>query len=160
MPMIGADLAAMDALARRFDLAGTAFRAESQALVDRATDALDAFTAELARFGGEARALDAEIGTAVGRLRSQADATEWTGIHRQGQEHALVALEHDVLGVRGAIEGLVEESRHVVNGTLAARLGDTQRQVAAAGDRAELIATSFARAVAHQRQAFDLVLNG
>ena len=61
---------------------------------------------------------------------------------------------------RGAIEGLVEESRHVVNGTLAARLGDTQRQVAAAGDRAEVIATSFARAVAHQREAFDLVLNG
>ena len=44
MPMIGADLAAMDALARRFDLAGTAFRAESQALVDRATEALDAFS--------------------------------------------------------------------------------------------------------------------
>ena len=47
MPMIGGAPGRVDALARRFDLAGTAFRAESQAPSSpgAAPEALDAFTA-------------------------------------------------------------------------------------------------------------------
>jgi hypothetical protein len=160
MSMIGGDLAAMDGLARRFDRAGGEFRAESQVLVRRAADALDGFTGELRRFEAAAGALDDAIGGSIARLRARADATEWTGAHRQRQEQALAAMEHDIVAVRSSIAELLGESARIVGGTLAARLGDMQRQVATAGERAETVATSFARAVAGQREAFDLVMNG
>ena len=160
MPMIGGDLAAMDGLARRFVLAGSEFRAESQTLVRRAADALEAFTGELRRFETTAGALDHEIGRSIARLRARADATEWTGAHRQQQEQARAGMEQDIVAVRSSIAELLGESGRIVDGALAARLGDMQRHVATAGERAEAVATSFGRAVARQREAFDLVMNG
>ena len=150
MAMIGGDLAAMDGLARRFDLAGSEFRAESQALVRRAADALETFTGELRRFEIAAGALDEEIGRSIARLRTRADATEWTGAHRQRQEQALVGMEQDIVAVRSSIAELLGESARIVDGALAARLGDVQRHVATAGERAEAVATSFGRAVARR----------
>ena len=160
MPMIGGDLAAMDGLARRFDLAGSEFRTESQALVRRAADALEAFTGELRRFEVAAGALDEGIGGAIARLQARAEATEWTGAHRQQQEQARASMEQDIVAVRSSIAELLGESGRIVDGALAARLGDMQRHVATAGERAEAVATSFGRAVARQREAFDLVMNG
>ena len=160
MPMIGGDLAAMDGLARRFDRAGHEFQVESGTLVQRAGDALGAFTAELRQFERAAGALDDDIGHAIAALRARADATAWTGVHRQRQDEALVGLEADVGGIRTSIGELLAESGRIVDGALAARLGDMQRQVAAAGARAEQVATTFGVAVARQREAFDLVMNG
>ena len=41
MPMIGGDLGAMDALARRFDAAGLEFRRQSAALMQRVAEAIE-----------------------------------------------------------------------------------------------------------------------
>lgn len=160
MPMIGGDLAAMDALARRFDLAGAHFRSESAELVRRVADAIDAYTVEMRALDGDARALDEEIGATLGRLRAQADATVWTGAHRQQQEAARAGLEADIAALRSTIERFLLEAAAIVRGSLSGALSGMQGDVEQAGQHAEGVATSFARSVARQRAAFDLVMNG
>jgi hypothetical protein len=160
MPMIGGDLGAMDALARRFDHAGGEFRQQSTTLVNRAAAALDEYVEEMGQLDRAARLLDDEIGRAQIALRQQADATEWTGAHRHQQDALLALLESDIRGVRTAIADFLEQSGAVVNGALTLSLTEMQREVSSAGSRAELIAGAFARAVTQQRQAFDLVMNG
>lgn len=160
MPMIGGDLAAMDALARRFDAAGTHFRSNSGELVHRVAEALDGWTTEMRTLENDARALDQEIGAALTRLRAQADSTLWTGGHRERQEQALAELEADILAVRTSIDRFVAEATAVVNGSLAASLSAMRTDVERSGQQAEIVAGSFARGVSRQRAAFDLVMNG
>ncbi len=160
MPMIGGDLGAMDALARRFDAAGLEFRRQSAALMQRVAEAIDDFTTEMTALESDARALDQEIGAALGALRAQADATSWTGSHRDAQERALEALETDIRAVRASIERFLADCTDVVRGSLATCLADMQTDVDHAGRQAEHVASSFAAGVARQRAAFDLVMNG
>lgn len=160
MPMIGGDLGAMDALARRFDAAGLEFRQHGRDLVQRVADAIDRFTSEMTTLEADARTLDEEIGAALGALRAQAAATAWTGAHRVAQEQALESLEADILGVRASIERFLVECADAVHGALGTRLADLQAAVDDAGRQAEHVAGSFAAGVARQRVAFDLVMNG
>jgi hypothetical protein len=160
MGMIGGDLAAMAALARRFDEAGSHFQAQSATLAHRLGEALDGYATEMRALEGDARALDDEIGAALVSLRAQADVTQWTGAHRDQQERALAALEADIVSVRTGIDGFLAESGAVVHGRLAADLAGLHDDVDRAGRQAELVASTFARHVDRQRAAFDMVMNG
>ena len=164
MPMIGGDLAAMDGLARRFDVAGSEFRAESQALVrpgGRGPRGLHGRAAPASR-PPPARWTTTSAGRSPGcaraRRRHRVDGcpppAAGAGIGGDGAGHRRPS--------RSSIAELLGRVRRASsNGALAARLGDMQRQVATAGERAERRwRRRSARAVARQREAFDLVMNG
>lgn len=160
MPMIGGDLGAMAALARRFASAGDEFQVRTDELTRAVATALEELTAEMAALDGEARRLAEEIDQEVVGLRAQADGTVWTGRHREQQDQAIAAVEADVRGVRGAIDAFVTESSGIVRGALTTTLASMQTDVRMAGTGARAVAESFASGVEQQRAAFDVVMNG
>jgi len=160
MPLIGGDLAAMAALAQRFAAAGTEFRSHADGITRRVADALGEFSGEMGRLDRDARALGEQIDGQQARLRAQADATVWTGRHRDAQDQYGEALGADIRGVRSSIDGFVDQASSIVHGALTSTMTEMQSRVDATGTQAEATATSFGTAVEQQRAAFDHVMNG
>jgi len=160
MPLIGGDLAAMAALSQRFAAAGSEFRTHADGITRRVAGALGEFGEEMARLDRDARALAEQIDEQQTRLRGQADATVWTGRHREAQDQYVEALGADIRGVRSSIEAFVDQAGSIVNGALTSTMTDMQSRVTATGTQAEATATSFGSAVEQQRAAFDQVMNG
>ncbi|MDQ3468461.1 MAG: hypothetical protein M3487_01600 [Actinomycetota bacterium] len=160
MPLIGGDLAAMSALARRFAAAGSEFRAHADGITRRVADALGEFGDEMGRLDHDARALAEQIDAQQARLRAQSEATVWTGRRRDMQDQYVQALGADIRGVRSSIDGFVDQASSVVRGALTSTMTEMQSRVEATGIQAESTATSFGTAVEQQRAAFDHVMNG
>lgn len=160
MPIIGADLGAMATLARRFGAAGAEFRAQSEQITQRVATALDEFTGEMSSLDREARALAEQIDQEMSTLRGRAEATAWTGRHRDQQDQTVALLEGDIREVRTTIDGFVDQASGVVKGALTATMNDMRTQARTAGTSAQGVAESFAGGVESQRAAFDMVMNG
>lgn len=160
MGWIGGDLAAMGDLAQRFRTTSAECEAHATSVVSRVEGALDTFCREMAALETEARALSEEIGTEVTTLRTQAEATVWTGANRTRQDEILTGFESDITGVRTSIDGFVGESSAIVNGPMTTTLVEMQAHTRSAGTTASAAAESFAANVASQRDAFELVFNG
>lgn len=160
MGWIGGDLGAMDALASRFRTTSDECQHHASAIVRRAAAALDEFTTEMTALDTDARTLNNDIGERMATLRAQADATTWTGANRARQDEIITELESDISGVRGAVDTFATAASEVVNGSMTAALTEMQDDVRRSGDRAVDAAASFARRVAAQSDAFDLVMNG
>ena len=75
MGLIGADLAAMDGLTRRFATTSEACQAHARSVVASATSTVERFTTTMTALERDAQALSADIGRSVVTLRGQADAT-------------------------------------------------------------------------------------
>jgi len=160
MAWIGADLVALDGLARRFGVTSEACRAHAEDVARTAGVVVEQFTDAMAALERDAAALNADIDTSVAALRTQADATSWTGANRVRQDEILLAHESDVVAIRTSIEALVADAAGIVGGSLNPTLDGLRDDVTVAGTASSAVADTFAASVARQRQSFDLVLNG
>ena len=160
MAWIGADLAGLEILARRFTTTSEACRAHADAVARTADRVVEQFTTAMTALERDATALSADIGTSVAALRTQADTTSWTGANRSRQDHILIAFESDVVAIRTSIEALVADAGVIVAGSLTPTLSGLRDDVAVAGAGASTAADAFAASVSGQRQSFDVVLNG
>ena len=160
MGWIGADLTALDALARRFEATSEACRSHARAVVTSAATTVDGFTTAMAALERDARALSTEIGVSVVAVRDQAAATTWTGANRLRQDELLATFETDVGGFQAAIDAFLGDAAAIVGGSLTATIDAMRTEVERAGATAAEAADGFARHVDGQRRSFDAVLNG
>lgn len=160
MGWIGGDLGAMDALASRFRSTSHECQNHADSIVRRAEAALEELTTEMTALDTAARALSEDIGERMATLRTQADNTTWTGANRHRQNEIIALLEADITGVRTSVDTFATRASDVVNGSMTSALTEMQGDVRRSGNQAVGAAESFARSVAAQRNAFDLVLNG
>jgi len=160
MGWIGGDLGAMDALASRFRMTSQECQDHADSIVRRAEAALEEFTTEVTSLDTDARALSEDIGERMVTLRTQADNTTWTGANRDRQNEIIGLLETDISAVRTSVDTFASRASDVVNGSLTEALTEMQSDVRRSGVQGVGAADSFARSVAAQRNAFDLVMNG
>jgi uncharacterized protein YukE len=160
MPMIGADLGAMERLSRRFEAAGAQFVAQTTDIAGEVRTALDEFVSEMGRLDSDARTLGSEIDGEMSRLRGKADATVWTGSNRERHDAAVEEINARIGEIRQAIESFADSSTAVVDGELSGFMNELQSDVKNAGQQASSAADGFGRAVTQQRSRFDQVMNG
>lgn len=160
MAMIGGDLGAMAALARRFQTAGETFQGQTGNIASRVDAALQEFVEAMRTLDGEARELANEINGEMVRLNGMAASTSWTGTNRERMDGVVATLDDDIVRIRAAIEAFVDEASSVVNGSLTSSLNQLRTNVEQAGTQAATIASGFSGSVDGQRAAFDQVMNG
>ena len=160
MAWIGADLAGLDVLARRFTTTSEACRSHAGTVARTAERVVEQFTTAMAALERDAAALNTDIGVSVAALRTQADATTWTGANRLRQDQILVAFETDVAAIQTSVEALLADASGIVAGALTPTLDGLRADIEVAGAGASSSAEAFAINVGRQRQSFDLVLNG
>ncbi|MFV0308327.1 MAG: hypothetical protein ACK5OX_11350 [Desertimonas sp.] len=160
MGWIGADLAALDALATRFTTTSEACRSHAQAIATKAHDTVDDFARAMADLDREARVLHGDIGTSVAALRTQADATTWTGTNRVRQDEILAVYEADVTALQTSIDTFLGDAGTIVAGSLTMTVGSLQTDVTTSGETLVGTAEAFSTDVARQRRSFDAVMNG
>jgi hypothetical protein len=108
----------------------------------------------------DALALNTDIGASVAALRTQAEATTWTGANRLHQDQLLATFETDVLAIQTSVEAMLTDAHGIVAGALNPTIEGLRADVEVAGADAGAAAESFAAGVNRQRHSFDLVLNG
>lgn len=160
MGWIGADLAALDGLTRRFVTTSEACQDHGRSVVTVATTTVERFATAMTTLERTARALSEDIGASILTLRTQSEATSWTGTNRTRQDELLAAYEADVTGLQGAIDAFLLDAAGIVGGSLNPTIEGLRNDVERAATATAGAADGFARRVEAQRRSFDAVLNG
>lgn len=160
MSMVGADLGGLSALATRFGNAGEAFSEQSSRIATEVRVALDEFVVAMEALKKEAVGLSTDISGQMTTLNSQAHATTWTGSNSEKMMVAVDALDDEIVRIKLAIDGFVDEASSVVNGTLTTGMDALASHAEKSGHAALDIAVGFNGKVAKQRLSFDNAMNG
>lgn len=150
----------MTSLAQRFNGAGETFVSQTTGISGSVDRALEAFVEQMRALDGEARMLADEINAEMARLDGQARNTTWTGGNRQKMDGIVASLDDDIVRIKAAIEGFVDEASTVVNGSLTTTMNELRTNAQTAGSRAGEVASGFSRSIESQRANFDQVMNG
>ena len=110
----------------------------------------------------DAALLNADIGTSPWRaLRTQADATSWTGFERVRQDEIdLFADEADAAAIQTSIEALVADAAGIVAGLLNPTLDGLRDDITVAGTASSAVAVRARGERRPPAPVVDLVLNG